>query len=658
MPQDKSPLYICFEFSRKNKRFSPERQEYIVRDKRVRYDSAWFPWDDPGIRQTLDELRSERASSTALEVLGQHLTDFLEQAKWSRYEDAIERAVQEGRPVDLTIRTDAPELHALPWDLIKLGSLDRQLAEIPDCLVRCEWLQKPPSGVVPPTGRILLACSAAGRDVPFSKHLDTIQEVCQNAGLDFRLDQDVLTGLSREKLAQALEDTERPVTVLHLLCHGGMAGEDAHGLVLNPKDALDDPDQLDPLELRRLVPGGVTSLRLVTLCACMSGDASISANVLGSIGRIFHRVGVPAVIASRFAFSCDGSVTLTKELYTKLLLDKVSLRKAISSARIQMLRDPGARDWVALQFYGGEEDEAALRPFDLPVPASANVNRPELLLVCHEAFSSVQKAPGHIHARRLLENRSLQTVVIDQTKALGKNRRSNLATQVRRLVKPNGELQTAFSKPDVELLYYGFPLVPFAILAGYLAKATKHVHVIEYDRDCDGGKGCFTWDESGNSSYPLLEMAKPVLGEGKAVRLRISISSVVKPADCDEVFPASELGADLHFKVEKPDFGIVRREEQAQAYKQVLRKQLNHCMNEFDDIESFHVFAAVPVSIAFLLGQVLSATAFPRCYVYNFNRHAEPKPGYEWRLSLDDALHNKKPFVHIFNRVRTPGETS
>ncbi|MDC0709616.1 SAVED domain-containing protein [Stigmatella sp. ncwal1] len=653
MNQDKSPLNICFEFSRKNKKFSHEKLEYSVRDTRVRYHPAWFPWDNPDIRQALDELSSEYPSSMVLERLGQHLTDFLEQTKWSQYEATIVEAVLEGRPVDLTIRTDAPELHALPWDLVKLGPLNRHLAEIPECLIRCEWLQKPPPGVIPPRGRILLACSAAGKDVPFPKHLDTIQEICQKAGLDFRPTQDVITRLTREKLAHALEDTERPVTALHVLCHGGMAGgEDAYGLVLSPKDSSDDPDQLDPADLRRLLPGGVTSLRLVTLCACMSGDAGIPANVLGSIGRVFHRVGVPAVIASRFAFSCDGSVTLTEALYTELLLGSGSLRKAISSARTKMLRDSKARNWAALQFYGGEKDEAALRPFDPPAPASVNVNRPELVLVCHEAFSHVQRIPGHIHARGLLENRSVQTVIIDQAKALGKNRRSNLAAQVRRLVKPGGELQSAFSKSGVELLYYGFPLVPFAVLSGYLAKATQHVHVIEYDRDYNGGKGCFTWDESSNDSYPLLEMEAPVVGEGKAARLRISISSLVKPTDCEEVFPVSEMGVDLHFKVEKPDLGIVRREEQARAYKQTLRKHLLQCMNEFDGIESFHVFAAVPVSIAFLLGQVLSATAFPCCYVYNFNRHARPKPGYEWRLNLDDALHNKTPFVHIFNSAR------
>jgi hypothetical protein len=150
-------------------------------------------------------------------------------------------------------------------------------------------------------------------------------------------------------------------------------------------------------------------------------------------------------------------------------------------------------------------------------------------------------------------------------------------------------------------------------------------------------------------------MEEPVLGAGKAARLRLSISSEVKPADCEAVLPAGELRADLHFKLDKPAFGIMRYEEQAQVYKQVLRTRLNRCMSGIDGIESFHIFAAVPVSIAFLLGQVLSATVFPRCYVYNFNAKAIPKPGYEWQLSLDDAIHNKKPFVHIFKNPHNLG---
>ncbi|MFY0567845.1 SAVED domain-containing protein [Archangium lansingense] len=535
---------------------------------------------------------------------------------------------------------------------MRLDFNGKQLAELPDCLVRCEWLPKPLPGETPPKGRILFACSAAGGGVPFQEHLDAIQDACQRAGLDFNPDRDVLRSLTREKLAEALADTEHPVTVLHLLCHGVLTRDKAYGLVLSPEDPYEEPDRLDPSDLRRLLPGRVTSLRLVTICACQSGDAGIPSQILGSVARVFHRVGVPAVIASRLPLSCKGSVTLVKHLYSELLLGSGNLRKAISSARLRLMREPGAKDWAALQFYGGEEDEAALRPFDPPEPSTGPAPRPDLVLVCHQALSQVRKTPGHVDAPRLLENRHVEEVSVDQTQALGKNRRSNLSEQVRRLTRPGGELLSAFSKPGVELLYYGFPLVPFAVLAGYLARATQHVHVIEYDRE----KERFTWDESPGSAYPPLEMEKPVLGPGRAMQLRLSISSEVKPADCETVLPAHDVRADLHFKVAKPAFGIVRREEQAQAYKQVLRSKLNQYITEIDGINSIHVFAAVPVSIAFLLGQVLSATVFPRCYVYNFNAKAVPKPGYEWRLSLDDAVHNKKPFVHIFKTPHIPGD--
>lgn len=648
MSLDKKPRSICLEFKRKNKAFFPERLEYEVRHTSGERSSATFPWNDPKILQARAELETSQPTSEALELLGDCLLEFLEQTKWPRYEEAIEAAVRDGQPIDLTIRTDAAELFYLPWELLKLSHIGRQIAELPDCIVRCEWLPKPPLGETPPKGRILFGCSAAGGGVPFREHLEALQAACQEAGLEFDPGRDVLPSMTREKLAEALADTERPVTVLHLLCHGGLTRGQAYGLLLSTDDPYEEPDRVDSTDLRRVLPGGVSSLRLVTICACQSGDAGIPAHILGSVARVFHRVGVPAVVASRLPLSCKGSVTLVKQLYSELLLRSGDLRRAISSARSQLMREPGTKDWAAIQFYGREEDEEALRPFDEPKLPTGTVPRPDLVLICHQALSQVRMTPGHVDAPRLLENRRLVEVSIDQTQALGKNRRSNLAEQVRRLTKPSGELMTALSKPGVELLYYGFPLVPFAVLAGYLAKATQHVYVIEFDRE----KQRFAWDESPSSAFPPLEMQGPVQGTGKALQLRLSISSEVKLADCETVLLARDVRVDLHFKVAQPAFGIVRREEQAQAYRRMLRARLNQCMAEIDGIESIHVFAAVPVSIAFLLGQVLSATAFPRCYVYNFNNKAVPKPGYEWRLSLDDAVDNKKPFVHIFKTAQ------
>lgn len=642
------------EIRRRSKAFSPKRLVYEIRHRSGERGDAWFPWHDPQVIKAREELDHPRPMSTALELLGERLSSFLEQAKWSRYEEGIEKALKEERPIDITIRTDAQELYYVPWDLLKLAFNGKHLAELPECLVRCEWLPKPMTGEISPRGRILFACSAAGGGVPFQEHLEAIEKACRKTELEFDLDRDVILDMTREKLAKALADKDRPVTVLHLLCHGVLTRENAYGLVLNSEDRWDDePDRLDPSDLRRLLPGRVTSLRLVTLCACQSGDAGTPAHVLGSVARTFHRVGVPAVIASRLPLSCKGSVTLVENLYTELLQGSGSLRKAISRARDSLRLQPGARDWVSLQFYGREDDDESLRPFEPPKSPVGPDPRPDLLLVCHQALSRVRMVPGHIDAPTLLKDRRIEEMSIDQTQELGKNKRSNLLAQIKRLVQDDGELLTAFNRPGIELLYYGFPLVPFAVLAGYLANATQHIHVIEFHRK----KERFAWEDAPGEVIPPLEVEGPARGPGKVLRLRVSISSEVKSADCEKVLPAQDVRADLHFKVPAPAFGIVRREDQAHAYRTVLRSKLNQCIGEIDGIESIHVFAAVPVSIAFLLGQTLAATVFPRCYVYNFNNKAKPTPGYEWRLGLDEAKFNQKTSVLIFKTSKSEGET-
>ncbi|MFY0567844.1 hypothetical protein ACN28E_29000 [Archangium lansingense] len=99
MSMDKKPHSICLEFKRKNKAFSHERLEYEVRHTSGERSYASFPWDDPEILNARDELEKSQPSSTALELLGDRLLEFLKQTQWPRYEAAIAAALREERPV-------------------------------------------------------------------------------------------------------------------------------------------------------------------------------------------------------------------------------------------------------------------------------------------------------------------------------------------------------------------------------------------------------------------------------------------------------------------------------------------------------------------------------------------------------------------------------
>ena len=89
---------------------------------------------------------------------------------------------------------------------------------------------------------------------------------------------------------------------------------------------------------------------------------------------------------------------------------------------------------------------------------------------------------------------------------------------------------------------------------------------------------------------------------------------------------------DLHFTVETPQRGLVRREAQLNAYIHQIRATLDQYVSGNPRFQELHVFASVPVSIALRLGQVLAATGLPVCCVYNYG--GEEIPRYKWRLWL------------------------
>ena len=145
-------------------------------------------------------------------------------------------------------------------------------------------------------------------------------------------------------------------------------------------------------------------------------------------------------------------------------------------------------------------------------------------------------------------------------------------------------------------------------------------------------------------------------GGGAAIRVRLSISALVELDDCRQVLSDEEVGLELHFELEARERGIVRREEQVRAYSQQLRKAFDQHVIGKSRFQSVHIFAAVPVSIAFRLGQALTATGLRACYIYNYD--GEESPRYKWRLCLQAADSGQRS-VEIFQEgtpaLDTPG---
>ncbi|OJT23602.1 hypothetical protein BO221_16505 [Archangium sp. Cb G35] len=641
------PLEVILRFFRTksdapSRAFSWTEEAYYVEHDGGDGAVVRFPWHEPRLRPALEALDGAEPSPEVLEWLGAQLREFLRPTNWARDAHIIETALSEGRPVHLTIRSNADELYYLPWELLPLSS-KRRFAGLEDCLLRYDVPAKHSPVKAPFPGRILFAYASGGRGVPAAAHLAAIEGACRKAGVPFDRERDVLHEVSRKSLAEKLDETDRPVTALHLLCHGSQVGETAYGLSLGPVDSVGVPDPLSAVELRDVLFSRARQLRLVTLCACQGGDAGTPAHPLGSVARMFHEQGVPAVIASRMPLSCEGSVLLTEALYGELFSERGSLRTALSAARRRLKEELRSRDWLSLQFYARAGDVAALYPFRPPPSLPADKPGRELVLIRHEAYKKVIEEPESFADPAFLAGRRPRWVELDQTQALEQREWEwkNLEAEVKRLASPEGELRRAFSERETDVVYYGFPHVPLAVLAGYLSKK-RPVQVLECLSDR------FSWDTGASGPHPPLEVDEVQRREtGSFARLRFSVSVPVGIEDCRQVLPDEDVKLELHFRVPSPKRDSVRREEQLADYVQIIRNTLNqYILSNATSFEGIHIFAAVPVSLAFHLGRELAATSWmPKCFVYNYGLQESPR--YKWRLGLHDAERGRRS-IKIF----------
>ncbi|AUX42426.1 uncharacterized protein SOCE26_038580 [Sorangium cellulosum] len=346
-------------------RFSDQR--YILRREGGAFEEGSLAWST-GLLDDLHRAQRRRPDRAAMQRIGEQLRAFLAATSWRAEEVRIEQALAEGGRVGIAIRSAAAELYALPWELVGRRATGQHLGELPSVLLRYEWpdTKTAPRAPDPPPehGRILFAWSAAGGNVPAKEHLDAIRRAAKAGYYPFDEDRCVIPHASLQRLQQALRASGPPVHVVHLLCHGGRVPSDteAYGLVLDGPADGGGPEIVDAGALRQALAEHAGSIRLVVIAACQGADPGAIGGHLGSVAQALHRIGIPAVIASRFPLSAAGSIALADALHATLLGGLGSLEDAFLAARQRLAEQPQESDWASLQLYARRDDGQDRRP--------------------------------------------------------------------------------------------------------------------------------------------------------------------------------------------------------------------------------------------------------------------------------------------------------
>ncbi|MCA9658754.1 MAG: CHAT domain-containing protein [Myxococcales bacterium] len=345
--------------------FRFEAQGYTLRGPTGRIERFDVPWSRE-LLADLEVLRRPGRDPAVIQRIGDVMQRALRTIGWSALSESIRAASEAGREVVVTVRANAAELYALPWELVTVGASGRHLGELPGVVLRHEWPGTATSAERPSPrpegGRVLFAWSAAGGGVPTNEHQRALSEACSKGHVVFDPATDVVEHVSASRLAEALDAAEAagtPFAVLHVLCHGGRAGS-TFGLVVDGEAGSEGV--VDGGRLRQLLAPHARSLRLVVLAACDGGNSGDPGNHLGSVAQALHRAGIEAVVASRYPLSIAGSNVLAATLYRALLVDLLPVGRALVEVRARLARLTGSLDWASLQLYAREADGSELRP--------------------------------------------------------------------------------------------------------------------------------------------------------------------------------------------------------------------------------------------------------------------------------------------------------
>lgn len=176
---------------------------------------------------------------------------------------------------------------------------------------------------------------------------------------------------------------------------------------------------------------------------------------------------------------------------------------------------------------------------------------------------------------------------------------------------------------DPEIHYFGLAEVPHIVALGAHLGLERKIVVHDFDRDA----GTWCWAQS----EPQLRFSTPeipdqIIPQRGIVPLFVQLSYPVSDGDVaavigEEIFPPVRVG----LVDEGTGLGRVRSAEDLELARVAVRGALAGVRTAYPNAETLHIFAPVPTSVAFVLGQELVPRNTPPAQTYRYRHDAEPK---------------------------------
>lgn len=173
--------------------------------------------------------------------------------------------------------------------------------------------------------------------------------------------------------------------------------------------------------------------------------------------------------------------------------------------------------------------------------------------------------------------------------------------------------------PDYEVLYFGLAPIPLAIHLGHKLSSFRKAKVFLKDHTLKQWK----WPKAEAGEPQLKNVPSEVVRAKGEVLIRFGTRFEIHEADTTNVVREAIKEIELY----PPKFGgdIFGSYEQMAQYASSFRDALDAIASNLPQVHDVHLFAAIPVGMAFLIGQEISPTSHPLVHVYEYSKDQTPR---------------------------------
>ena len=182
---------------------------------------------------------------------------------------------------------------------------------------------------------------------------------------------------------------------------------------------------------------------------------------------------------------------------------------------------------------------------------------------------------------------------------------------------------------DYTTLYFGTAPIPLAMHLGYKVQSFRKVQIFLKDHNSKNWK----WGtKEAGPPLPSEIPSETFKGKGE-VTLRMGTSFRINEEDTDSIVPLPIKEIEIYPKVLGRN--IFGSHEQLIPFTEAFRKALDAVSSHLPGANAIHLFAAIPVGLAFLMGQEINPNAHPLVHLYSFSKG--DLPAYDYVFTVNEA---------------------